>query len=333
VRRAALAGVAGLALLLPGCLGEDDEEPLPAPVKVSPVEEDPEQDPGSDAVIAVIEEAAATRNGDACDRLATLAYLQQREHRRGIAALDACQDGVFDRDRGLLDGPVQVGDVRIGPNAAVATVYLQGDGYAGLTARVRLVPKWRLDRIESFVEPQRRQLERLLRSELVAGQLRFRPGAAECALVEAGRLSDRDLEKALLAPSPDRIYGLVLRCAKDDAVALAARDLPPGLSKLPKGLEACARKRLAAAPDPHLIQVMVDHDRTGAVDALVACDRAGVLAAYRKELTSPPLSMPARQGDCVIRSLSGLPPDALVRVFTDEGIEARVASCASGEPQ
>jgi hypothetical protein len=65
--------VVGLALLLPGCLGGDSEEPIPAPVKVSPVEEDPERDPGAEGVIAVIEEAAGTRNGDDCDRLATLA--------------------------------------------------------------------------------------------------------------------------------------------------------------------------------------------------------------------------------------------------------------------
>jgi hypothetical protein len=124
---------------------------------------------------------------------------------------------------------------------------------------------------------------------------------------EAGRLSDARLEWALLAPSPDQIYGLVLRCAKDDAIALATRDLPPGLSRLPMGLTGCAGKRLAAAPDPELIRILVDHDRTGTVDALVACDRAAVLAAYRKELASPPVSMPTRRADCVIRSLSGLP--------------------------
>lgn len=329
--RLALAAGAALALLLPGCLGGDKEDPIPAPVKVSPVEEDPERDPGSEAVVAVIEEAAATRNGDDCERLATLAYMQQREHRRGIAALDACQDGVFDRDRGLLDGPVQVGDVTIGGGGAVAIVYLQGNGYAGLTARLRLLPKWRLDRIESFVEPQRNQLERLLRAEIIDGQLQFPTGAAECALREGRRLSDRDLEKALLAPAPDRIYGLVLRCAEDDAVALATRDLPPGLRRLPASLKACARKELAALPDPELIRILVDHDLTGTVDALVACDRTALLSSFRKELTR--LGMRARGAECVIRFLGQLPSRELARVFTDAGIAVAVENCPSSTQQ
>jgi hypothetical protein len=102
---------------------------------------------------------------------------------------------------------------------------------------------------------------------------------------------------------------------------------------VPRSLKRCARQRLSALPHRELIQILVDRDVTGTVDALVACDRAVVLAAYRKELTGPPLSMPPARTDCVIRGLAALPAGELVRVFTDEGIQDRVQACGSGKSQ
>lgn len=319
-----LALSAAMLALLAGCGGGDEGG---GEAQIAP----PQQDPGADRVIDAIEKAAATRNGDDCARLATPGYLEQREHRSGDAALDACQAGVFDRDRGLLDGPVQVGDVEVKRGTAAAEVTLGGDGYAGLTARLRLVRGWKLDRIEDFVDPHRIQLERLLRSEVASGQIPFSKGAADCALDDAEALPDAELEAVLLSKSTRGIYAPVVSCARPEVVDLVLDKLAAGSALVPAPLLDCAKVKLTALGEPRLVRLLVDRDLTAAVRVLFRCNPRAMLGAYRIELTNSPYRLPHSLIDCVVGRLQALSKQQLVRVFTDDGIEPYVDACRSAK--
>jgi hypothetical protein len=288
----------------------------------TPGEDDPEE-PGDGfsgrelEVAEAIEAAAATRNTDDCSRLATIAFLEQSERRRGESALSACEFALG--EQGLLTEPLTVEDVELGPQSDTAEVlYGAGNPMAGLRAQISVVDG-KLDQVVDYVDADRGALERALRNELLAGPVVVSRKAVDCAVAQVAALPDADLEALLLTASLPGLYGPVLRCDRGAAIDSIASGLAGRLSFLPATSIACTRDRLSTAPEPVLVKLAIDVEYTGAARIAFACDQARAVAAYRNQLLAPPYEYPARVADCIARRLTALPPRAVAGILIERG--------------
>lgn len=234
----------------------------------------PPEPAGSAEVRAAIESATATRNADDCDRLATPRYLRQYE-RRGRSALAACQKGVFEQDRGLLASDVGIQVVRVSKGEALALVTYRGGGYAGITARLKLVrdakDRWVLDRIAGFASPTRRQMNRALVSEIASGPVPFGAGAGHCAARALRGASESELEAFLLEASPDELFVLVARCDREAFVAALVGEIREAGASIRPAQEGCYRAAFASSPPGSLVSTLVRVEENGLFASRADC--------------------------------------------------------------
>lgn len=228
--------------------------------------EGPPEPAGSAEVRGAIERAAETRNADDCARLATGGYLRQYE-RRNRSALAACQKGVFERDRGLLDADVGIRVVKVKGDDALALVTYRDGGYAGITARLALVRdaqgRWVLDRVTGFERASRGQLNRALRSEVASGPVPFGARAGRCAVRALSEKPDAQVEAFLLSAGPDALFGLVAACEPRGFAAALVGELREAGENIHPEREACFERELSRLPPPQLVELLVDVEERG----------------------------------------------------------------------
>lgn len=111
-------------------------------------------DSDEDKVAEVIETSATSEDPADCEALATQAFMEQTEARKGTVAVEHCEENNEDDE----DAPdsVEVSNIEIdGSRATAEAEFIGGDSITGQTLSLALVEEdgdWKLDEITGFAE-------------------------------------------------------------------------------------------------------------------------------------------------------------------------------------
>jgi len=164
-------------------------------------------DSEEDKIIEVIETSATSEDPADCEALATQAFLEQTEARKGAAAVKHCEENNEDDE----DAPdsVEVSNVVVDGSTATADAeFIGGDDITGQTFSLALVEEggeWKLDEITGFVEFDQEALAKLFEDAVLEeGGAELRPialcigdGVRKLSRAEAEELAVGGSEKPL----------------------------------------------------------------------------------------------------------------------------------------
>jgi hypothetical protein len=260
--------------------------------------------PGESAEIErVVGTVATSTNPAYCDELTTQRYLRQVTGNAFPFADEVCES---EASEGAADS-VEVREVAVDDNSASAVVANHGGSFDGSVVVTHLVQRdgdWRVDRLASFERFDRERLE----------SLGFSRQKAACVLRRERRLSDAEVEAALLDPSYGVFAELVLACDRRGVERRLRWALADPSLRLPRDGVDCVERRLETATDAELAEIQFDLLAYNLM--IVECDRGAVLAYQRRELEAGDLD-PA-VADCVFATLTGLAPAEAIRLTYDE---------------
>jgi hypothetical protein len=192
-------------LALAAC-GESEEDKV---VKLIEIE---------DRIIETIKTSATSTDPADCEALATEAYLEQAEFRKGAAAVEHCEKNNEDEE----DAPdsVEVTNLEVDGSTATADAeYVGGDSLTGQTFSLALVEEdgdWKLDEITGFAEFDQEGLAVLFEETVVeeAGA-QLRP-IGRCIGDRIRELPRPAAEEMLIGGSERALGGIIDACSPSE---------------------------------------------------------------------------------------------------------------------
>jgi hypothetical protein len=279
-----------------------------------------------DVDIAQTIETVATSSDPAfCDALVTDRYLRQTTGLEPPFADESCEQAAS------LPGPesVEVDDVDVEGDAATAVVTADGGSLDGSSVLVGLVNddgEWKLDRRIEVERLDREGFETAYREELVRPEYGFSPDGADCAVAMTQRLSDSELERALLGEF-EILDRLIVACDRQavESLFIDVYD-DPGYGQYPQPVVDCARLRLSELPGSALVDLMTDMVRLTELN--LRCGRSLILGAYAGDLGAAGVEPPVV--DCIVGRLRGYSAARWARATYDEDAFAALAVACGG---
>jgi hypothetical protein len=256
-----------------------------------------------------------------CDKLVTTRYLEQTTGAKPPFADDFCRSEAA----GPRADSTDVLGTHVDGDRATAVVGFEGGSYDGSRVVLRLVSEsgqWKLDRILAFARFDRAKFDRAYRSRLL--EFGAPPQSVECVLGKARRLTDAEIERAVLENSHRAFAPLAVECDRDgierNLVALAGN---PEYGNPPRVVE-CAARRIEDACNAQLARLQLD--LLAYNELILACDGDALLEFEKRELPEQGLDPDAVE--CVLSQLRHLPRAGQIRLIYDgERLDALIQSC------
>jgi hypothetical protein len=273
----------------------------------------------------VVEEASLSTDPSYCDALLTPGYLEQATGAQEPFSDEICEYETSD------PGPdsVEVDHIEVAGDRATAVAGFEGGSIDGSSLRLalrRVRGEWKLDRRLEFVEFDRPRFERAYRLEFHLSGTDRR--AADCALERVGRLSDRELERALLEPPGRSLFlRIATSCDRRGMEQSVAESAASPLIGLDRAARRCTAGRARSLSDSRLVRLYLDPPAY--IQFLLGCDSEALLEYHRQELQSTTGLSPT-EADCVIDRVRRLPVPAEIRLLYDEDRYGRIIGRCEG---
>jgi hypothetical protein len=273
----------------------------------------------------VLETVATSEDPSYCTQDVTEAYLEQMTGAKAPFADELCE---IDAEYEAADS-VDVYGIEIDGDRATATVERHGGGLDGSTLVEELIKEdgdWKANRLVGFAEFDRQRFDAALRESFL--EFGSPTSAAECAVRNASRLSDAQLQRIIVngvIEAFDRITATCDRAGVERSMiqgfaALEYQDVPPQAV-------ACAEAKIKSLSDVELARLYTDLVAYGSLQ--YECDSQVVLDTVERQLSEEG-DLDDETVDCVLDRFRGHPPGDLIRVTYDEdSYRALVEDCES----
>jgi hypothetical protein len=171
-------------------------------------------DIAEDEIRKVIERAVRSNDPSDCRTLQTQDFREQTTGERGQEALRECQEEIREDDPGAA---VRIAKVSVDGDTADARFRGTGGQIDGQELGVELVEvegRWKLDRIAD-ADISRPEYDRALRKDLTSGRDALTSSVADCVLRRFSRISDSEIERAIVAGDYSQARRIGVACLAD----------------------------------------------------------------------------------------------------------------------
>jgi hypothetical protein len=271
----------------------------------------------------VVEAAATSTSPRVCDELMTTRYLEQRWGARAPYADEVCESDVGESPA----DSVEVARVDVAGEHATVLARSVGGGSDGSQRRVELVNedgRWKLDRLVAVVDFDRGRWERAFRTNL--GGFGASTRAADCALKQARRLSDRELRRLTVSDPEGVLTSIVVSCDRPGVERNLISAVGGPEFDLPRSVVGCAERRIRASTEAELARLQ---DDPATFSRLVfECGPAAYFASLERRFVESDYLDPS-EAECVVDRLAALTPGRSIRLgYDDERYAGLIDACA-----
>jgi hypothetical protein len=164
------------------------------------------------AIRKLISETSLSTDPSKCSTAATQRFLEQIQFEKGSKAVEACKE---DAKHDVPAKAVSIASVNVDGNKATAVYTQKGgdaDGQRFTVEFVKTGGRWRFDHLAALTI-DRPRFDRSFRASLLRPPDKLAPAVADCSVRELSKVSDGEIEAAVVQAKPAVVVRPVAFCA------------------------------------------------------------------------------------------------------------------------